>query len=152
MTERDTGTRQHRRTRTAARIAAALLLAMAVIAVAGLATGRAAAVYRYMTSDPVTIEIEYVGIACGSHLRWKAPRDGLAAGTRIRFVNTTAYWHVPVEIATANRSDAAVLVTSPALPPGGEWEHVFWQSGDYFLRSAETMQQQAGLAGWVTVP
>lgn len=138
------------RTRTGARLAIALPLA-AVVMIVGLATGRAAAIYRYVAGDEITVKIEHIGIACGSHLRWKVPRGGLTAGTRIRFVNTTNYWHVPVEITTANHPDAPALVTSPALPPGGEWHYVFWRSGDYFLRSAETMQQQAGLAGWVTV-
>lgn len=145
---RATGTAR-RPHRTAANVAVTAFLAVIVGYV--IFTGSAAAAYRFAAAEPVTVEIQYVGIACGSHLRWQTPRAGIPAGTRIRFVNTTSYWNIPIEITTANRADAPVVATSPVLSPGGEWEYVFWHRGEYFLRSAETMQQQAGLARWLTI-
>lgn len=135
---------------TAARRSAATFLA-AVVVVAALATGWPAALYRYMLGPVVTVEIQYVGIACGSHLQWNPSLANVAPGTRVEIVNTTPYWTVPIKIAASNDLAAPALATSPPVAPAATWTHVFWQRGDFFLTSTEPMQQQAGLSGWLTV-
>lgn len=136
-------------TAAAPRWAAAFLAA--VIIVVTVASGWPAAVYRYLLGPTVTVEIQYVGIACGSHLQWNPNLMEVRPGTRVEFVNTTPYWTVPIKIAASNDLAAPALTTSPPIAPAATWIHVFWQQGDYFLTSTEAMQQQAGLAGWLGV-
>lgn len=139
-----------RRHASTARRWAASLLAVVIVA-AGLVSGWPTALYRYVFAPTVTVEIQYVGIACGSHLQWNPNLATVAPGTRVEFVNTTPYWTVPIKIAASSDLAAPAVAVSPPVAPAATWTHVFWQRGDFFLTSTQEMQQQAGLAGWLSV-
>src|SRR5690606_27254301 len=75
----------------------------------------------------------------------------VARGNRVRFVNTTPFWTVPVMVTAGDTPDGPPWVASPALRPGESWTYIFWQPGRFTVTSANPLQRWAGLQGHLTV-
>jgi len=128
-------------------LAGSTLLLAAVMAV----TGWSSAIYRYVRGADTVIEVRLIGIACGSHLQWEPRSLTVARGNRVRFVNTTPFWTVPVMVIASDTPDGPPWATSPPLRPGESWTYTFWKPGRFTVTSANPLQRWAGLQGHLTV-
>lgn len=127
--------------------AAALALVAAVPAVAA-----AGPVQRYLFAPETVMTVQLkAALPCGDHLTW-GPRDlDIRPGTRVRFVNGSQFWHIPIKITADESPLSPAVAESPPLPPGASWTYTFWRPGNYLVTSSQLALYWSGVKGWVNV-
>lgn len=108
-------------------------------------------VYYHLTLPEVELEMSLSGMGCGSHLQITPDASTLRPGQRVRILNQTGMWTIPVRVATTDEAGAPGIVESPPLEPGASWSVTFWKRGHFFVTSAYEPLYWAGIQGWVSV-